>query len=369
MNTNEHDVIIVGGGAAGLSAALVLSRARRRVVVVDAGAPRNAPAAQMQGFLSRDGMPPSELLAAGRAEVVAYGAEIVTATVQQLLAADSTDAPAFVARLADGTTLHGRRVLVTTGLSDELPDIPGLRDRWARDVLHCPYCHGYEVRDQRLGVVWNGPMTPAYAQIVRQWSHDVVLLAPPTTLTDQQRTELLARAIGIVESPVTGVEVCDDRLTGVTLADGTTLRRDALFVPPRFTPHSDLLVQLGCDLDDDGWVITAAHGASPWPASGWPATSATREPRSSPPPARDPRPPSPSMPTSSTRTSAWPSATSVSTPGPNRPHHTESGTTPDQTRRRTPCPNPRAPPRRSSRVRPRAPHPSAWGRRASTRSP
>jgi len=262
MNTNEHDVIIVGGGAAGLSAALVLSRARRRVVVVDAGAPRNAPAAQMQGFLSRDGMPPSELLAAGRAEVVAYGAEIVTATVQQLLAADSTDAPAFVARLADGTTLHGRRVLVTTGLSDELPDIPGLRDRWARDVLHCPYCHGYEVRDQRLGVVWNGPMTPAYAQIVRQWSHDVVLLAPPTTLTDQQRTELLARAIGIVESPVTGVEVCDDRLTGVTLADGTTLRRDALFVPPRFTPHSDLLVQLGCDLDDDGWVITAAHGAT-----------------------------------------------------------------------------------------------------------
>ncbi len=262
MDTHEYDVIIVGGGAAGLSAALVLARARRRVVVVDSGAPRNAPAAHMQGFLSRDGMPPSELLATGRSEVTAYGGEIVSATVQQLLVTDGTDVPTFAARLADGTTLHGRRILVTTGLRDELPDIPGLRDRWARDVLHCPYCHGYEVRDQRLGVVWNGPATPAYAQIVRQWSHDVVLLAPPATLSDEQRTELLARAIGIVESPVTGVQISGDRLTGVTLADGTTLQRDALFVPPRFTPHNDLLVQLGCELDADGWVVTAANGAT-----------------------------------------------------------------------------------------------------------
>jgi thioredoxin reductase len=262
MDTNEYDVIIIGGGAAGLSAALVLSRARRRVVVVDSGAPRNAPAAHMQGFLSRDGMPPWELLATGRSEVTAYGGEIVNGTVEQLLATGGTDVPAFVAGLADGARLHGRRILVTTGLRDELPDIPGLRDRWARDVLHCPYCHGFEVRDQRLGVVWNGPATPAYAQIVRQWSHDVVLLAPPATLTDEQRTGLLARAIGIVESPVTGVEVSDDRLTGVTLADGTTLQRDALFVPPRFTPHSDLLVQLGCDHDDEGWVVTGANGAT-----------------------------------------------------------------------------------------------------------
>jgi thioredoxin reductase len=262
MNTNQYDVIIVGGGAAGLSAALVLARARRRVVVVDSGAPRNAPAAHMQGFLSRDGMPPSELLATGRSEVTAYVGEIVSATVELLLATDGADARSFVARLTDGTRLLGRRVLVTTGLTDELPDIPGLRDRWARDVLHCPYCHGYEVRDQRLGVVWNGPTTPTYAQIVRQWSHDVVLLAPPATLSDEQRTELLARAIGIVESPVTGVEVAGDRLTGVTLADGTTLHRDALFVPPRFTPHSALLVQLGCELDDAGWVIARANGAT-----------------------------------------------------------------------------------------------------------
>lgn len=262
MDTNEYDVIIVGGGAAGLSAALVLARARRRVVVVDSGAPRNAPAAHMQGFLSRDGMPPSELLATGRSEVTGYGGVIVASIVEQVHPLGGTDESGFVAQLANGMRLRGRRLLVTTGMHDELPDIPGLGDRWARDVLHCPYCHGHEVRDQRLGVVWNGPGTPAFAQIVRQWSADVVLLAPPDTLTATQRIELLARAIGVVECLVTGVVVTDDRLTGVTLADGTGLQRDALFVPPGFTPHSGLLAQLGCDLDEDGWVVTGANGAT-----------------------------------------------------------------------------------------------------------
>lgn len=265
MDTDGFDVIIVGGGAAGLSAALVLSRARRRVLVVDSGAPRNAPAAHMQGFLSRDGMPPADLLATGRAEVSGYGDIIRTATVEQIVAGPEVDDLSFTARLSDGTEVRARRVLVTTGMSDELPEIPGLRERWARDVLHCPYCHGYEVRDQRLGVVWNGPGTPAYAQVVRQWSDDVVLLAPPGTLTATQRTELLARAIGVVEVPVSGVVVTDDRLTGVSLGDGSILHRDALFVPPRFAPHSALLGQLGCEIDDDGWVLTTANGATTVP--------------------------------------------------------------------------------------------------------
>ena len=267
---NEFDVVVVGGGAAGLSAALVLTRARRQVAVVDAGEPRNAPAAHMQGFLGSDGLPPADLLSAGREEVTGYGGDLVRGRVTDIVPVGRTPSANvnrrwFDVTLGDGSTLRARRVLVTTGLRDEIPDLPGVRERWGRDLLHCPYCHGYEVRDQRLGVVWNGPMTPAYAQIVRQWSHDVVLLAPPATLTDQQRTELLARAIGVVESPVTGVEVIDDRLTGVALADGTTLQCDALFVPPRFTPHSDLLVQLGCDLDDEGWVVTGANGATSVP--------------------------------------------------------------------------------------------------------
>src|SRR4051812_23837086 len=141
-----HDVVVVGGGAAGLSAALVLSRARRRVAVVDAGQPRNAPAAHMHGYLGSDGVSPATLLATGRHEVVGYGGELVPGTVTEVAAlADSEPSPRFEVRLADGRTMRSRRVLATTGLRDEIPDVPGLRERWGRDVLHCPYCHGHEV--------------------------------------------------------------------------------------------------------------------------------------------------------------------------------------------------------------------------------
>ena len=142
MEADVYDVVVVGGGAAGLSAALVLGRARRRVLVVDAGEPRNAPAAHMQGYLSRDGMPPHELLTAGRREVAGYGVEIVAGTVVGIESG-------FFVRLAGGRVLRSRRVLVTTGVTDQLPDVAGVRERWGRDLLHCPYCHGWEVRDQR----------------------------------------------------------------------------------------------------------------------------------------------------------------------------------------------------------------------------
>jgi thioredoxin reductase len=176
-NAASYDVAVIGGGAAGLSAALVLSRARRRVLVVDAGSPRNAPAAHMHGFLSRDGLPPAELGAIGRDEVKNYSAVIVTGTVTALVPNGSTG---FWVLLAGGQRIPARRLLVTTGLRDELPDIPGLRERWARDVLHCPYCHGYEVRDRQLGVIGGGPGAVRYAQIVRQWTHDLVYSPRPT---------------------------------------------------------------------------------------------------------------------------------------------------------------------------------------------
>lgn len=259
---NEYDVVIVGGGAAGLSAALVLSRARRRVLVVDAGQPRNAPAAHMHGFLSRDGMPPAELLEEGRREVEAYGGEVRRATVSELVRCTSAS---FQVLLEGGDRVAARRLLVTTGLRDDLPDIPGLHERWARDVLHCPYCHGWEVRDQPLGVVWNGPQTLHYVQVVRQWSKDVVLFAPAATLTNADRARLVARAIGVVEGTVTRIVVEDDRLTGVELDDGSVVPRSAVFAPPRFVPNSDLLARLGCEVDDDGWVVTGEAGATSVP--------------------------------------------------------------------------------------------------------
>jgi thioredoxin reductase len=257
MNQSQYDVAIIGGGAAGLSAALVLARARRGVLVVDAGAPRNAPAAHMHGYLSRDGLPPAELLASGREEVRRYGAEIIDGSVTELVPNGRTG---FWVLLADGRRISTRRVLVTTGLRDELPHVPGLRERWARDVLHCPYCHGHEVRDRRLGVIGGTPGAVRYAQIVRQWTHDLVYFTPPGTLTNTERSQLVARAIGVVEGTIEQLVVDDDRLRGVQLADGCVVPRDALFVPPRFLPHSDLLVGLGCDVDDDGWVATDPTG-------------------------------------------------------------------------------------------------------------
>ena len=254
---NDYEVVIVGGGAAGLSAALVLTRARRKVLVVDSGVPRNAPASHMHGFLSRDGLPPADLLALGRAEVKGYGGEFIDGEVKDLL---PSGASGFWVLLANGERVSAKRILVASGLHDELPDIPGLAERWARDVLHCPYCHGYEVRDRKLGVIGGSPDSVRYAHIVRQWAKDVVLFVPVGFLTPLQRSELVARSIGIVEGNVSRVISEDDRLSGVEIDDGRVIHRDALFVPPHFVPHSDLLARLGCELDEAGWAVKDGTG-------------------------------------------------------------------------------------------------------------
>jgi thioredoxin reductase len=254
METNNelYDVVIVGGGAAGLSAALVLGRARRRVAVIDGGAPRNAPAAQMQGFLSRDGMPPPELLAIGRSEVTGYGVEILNDLVL-------TIEPGFVVRLAGGRVLTARRILVATGVGDELPDIPGVRERWGKDLLHCPYCHGWEVRDQPLGVLGTHPMSVLHAQLVRQWSDDVTYFVHTNDLSSAEQAQLEARGIRIVRGEVAQLVIDDDQLTGVELTDGRVIPRTAVFIRPGNRPHPDgLLAGLGCQLDAAGFVTVDA---------------------------------------------------------------------------------------------------------------
>jgi thioredoxin reductase len=244
----DYDVVVVGGGAAGLSAALVLVRARRTVAVVDAGGPRNAPAAHMHGFLSRDGMPPRELLAAGRAEVVSYGGRLIDDTVVGI-------EPGFQVWLANGSQLRARQVVVATGLRDELPDIPGVRERWGRDLLHCPYCHGYEVRDQPLGVLGGSLEAVQHALLVRQWSPDVIVFSHTDAVGPEQRELLTARGIRVVEGAVARLVVGNDQLQGVELNGGTVIPRTAVFVRPRFVPNADLLIGLGCAVDTNGWVV------------------------------------------------------------------------------------------------------------------
>ncbi|MFE3854120.1 NAD(P)/FAD-dependent oxidoreductase [Streptomyces griseorubiginosus] len=244
--TETYEVIVIGGGAAGLSAALVLGRSRRRTLVVDAGEPRNAPAAHMQGFLTRDGMPPAEFLAIGREEIKAYGVELVRDSVVDL-------APGFAVTLASGRVLRARRLVVATGLKDELPDVPGLAERFGRDVLHCPYCHGWEVRDQAFGVLATSPLSVHQALMVSQWSKDVTFFlhrVAESDLSDDDLRRLAAAGVDVVPGEVAGLVVTDDRLSAVRLKDGTTHAREVVFTAPRAVPRNGLLERLGAELTE-----------------------------------------------------------------------------------------------------------------------
>ncbi|MER6206216.1 NAD(P)/FAD-dependent oxidoreductase [Streptomyces sp. NPDC001642] len=247
-HTGTYDVVVIGGGAAGLSAALVLGRSRRRTLVVDAGEPRNTPAAHMQGYLTRDGMSPAEFLALGREEIARYGVDLVRDR-----AVDVTKGDDFTVALAGGETVHARRIVVATGLKDELPDVPGVAERFGRDVIHCPYCHGWEVRDQAFGVLATTPMSVHQALIVSQWSKDVTLFlhtVAESGLTDDDLRRLAAAGVAVVPGEVAEMVVEGDRLTGVRLADGTTHPREAVFVAPRAIPQTGLLEKLGAELQE-----------------------------------------------------------------------------------------------------------------------
>jgi thioredoxin reductase len=238
------DVIVVGGGAAGLAGALALVRSRRSVLVVDAAEPRNAPAGQVHNFLTRDGTPPAELLAAGRAEVESYGGSVVTGRVRSASADDDGFVVQIEAAGSGPESLHARRLLVTTGVTDQLPDLPGIAARWGRDVLHCPYCHGWEVRDQAIGVL-GSPMAVHQALLFRQLSEDVVLFTHTApTPADDDLARLAGRGIRVVAGEVAGLDVRDDALHGLRLA-GETVARQVLVVAPTFRANAGLLVQLG----------------------------------------------------------------------------------------------------------------------------
>ncbi|MER6133106.1 NAD(P)/FAD-dependent oxidoreductase [Streptomyces sp. NPDC001815] len=275
--TDTYEVVVVGGGAAGLSAALVLGRARRSVLVIDAGEPRNAPAAHIQGYLSRDGMPPAEFLAVGREEIARYGVELVEGRAVDV--ARDADGE-FDVTLEGGRAVHGRRLFVATGLADELPKVPGVAERFGRDVLHCPYCHGWEVRDQAFGVLASTPMGVHQALIVSQWSKDVTLFLHTVDegeLPDEDLRRLAAAGVAVVPGEVTGLELTDDRLTAVRLADGTTHERAVLFVAPRAVPRTGLLERLGAELQETPfgtYAVVDATGSTSVPGV-WAAGNAT----------------------------------------------------------------------------------------------
>ena len=236
------DVVVIGGGAAGLNGALMLARSRRSVLVIDAGAPRNAPADGVHGLLAREGMPPAELVARGRGEVRQYGGRVVEGTVAMAV----RDRDGFTVTLTDGRSVRARRLLVTTGLVDELPDVSGLRERWGHDVLHCPYCHGWEVRDRAVGVLASGPMSVHQALLFRQLTADLTFFTHTMPgLTEEQAEQFAAVGITVVTGEVAAVEVVDDRLAGVRMRDGRVIARDAVAVATRMVARTGFLADLG----------------------------------------------------------------------------------------------------------------------------
>lgn len=250
----EYDVVIVGGGVAGLSAALVLGRARRRVAVVDAGTPRNQLASHAHGFLTRDGTTPAELLRLAREEVRGYGVDLVEGTV-----VDITEGRA--ALLDDGSKVRGRHLILATGLRDVLPELAGADERWGKDLLQCPYCHGWEVRDRKLGVLATGDTSLEQALLVRQWSPHVTLFTHISGEPDDaQRRRLAARDVVIVPGEVKKLVVEGDALAGLELADGQRVDCQALFVEPEAAVDSALVSSLGCGRAEDGCITTDGIG-------------------------------------------------------------------------------------------------------------
>ncbi len=235
----RYDVVVIGGGAAGLSGALTLSRARRRVLVVDACDPRNAPAGHVHNYLGREGTPPAELYAIGRDEVESYGGTIRSG---RIVSVRREEGDGFLLALDGGGEVRARRVLLAAGLTDDLPDIPGVAERWGSTVLHCPYCHGWEVRDRAVGILSTGPLGAYAANLWRQWTDDVVLFVHTgSEPTQEDRERLEARGVRIVRGEVAGLAGGAD----VRLADGELVARDAVVVAPRFVAHAELLADLG----------------------------------------------------------------------------------------------------------------------------
>ncbi len=243
-NDVQYDVIVVGGGAAGLSGALLLSRARWRVLVLDDGSPRNAPAAGVHNWLTRDGLPPAEIGRIGRAEVAGYGGVVRDARVTDA----RVTARGVAVTTADGEEVTGRRLLVTTGLTDVIPPIDGLPDRWGSDVFGCPFCHAWEHRDTRIGVLSTGPHDLIKAHVANRWSDDVTLfLHTGPEPDDEQWAGFAARGISVVDGEVTGTVVAEGRLAGLRLASGTVVPVDALTISPRAVPRAGFLAGLGLE--------------------------------------------------------------------------------------------------------------------------
>ncbi|WP_064747697.1 NAD(P)/FAD-dependent oxidoreductase [Lysobacter antibioticus] len=244
---SDYEVVVVGGSFAGLSAALMLARARKRVLLIDAGRPRNRFAAHSHGVMGHDGKAPEELIAEALAQLMGYPS--VSLKQATATAAERT-ALGFALRLNSGERVSGRKLVLATGVRDVPPDLPGLRERWGRSVLHCPYCHGFEYAGRPLGVLATGDISLHQALLIPEWGPTTYFTQELTDPDEAARRQLQALGVRIEPVPVIALQGEGAALSAVLLADDRTLPIDAMFVAPRIELTCDLPLQLGCELAD-----------------------------------------------------------------------------------------------------------------------
>jgi thioredoxin reductase len=258
--TNDFDAIVIGGGPAGLSAALLLGRACKRVLVCDAGSPRNQVAHATHGFFSRDGIAPAQLLQIGREQLHPYDdVEIMVGEVvdAQKLGnyPEGTLRERFQVTLSDGKQFVGRKLLLATGMKDTLPPIDGFAQLWGGSVFHCPYCHGWELRDRPLAIYGKGEMGFMMTSILTGWSRDLMLCSDGAAeLSHEQQQKLLNWGVRLREEKIARLEHQDGNLTGIVFTNDEVLPRSGIFVHPHSDQHSPLAAKLGCKLSNDDIV-------------------------------------------------------------------------------------------------------------------
>jgi thioredoxin reductase len=259
-----YDVIIVGAGPAGLNAALILGRCRRSVLICDTGKPRNAASHALHGYLTRDGIQPGEFLSIGRDELKRYE----TVIIRDIAATDAKceDGGRFLVTLGDGSIVHSRKLLVATGVCDNLPDIDGIAEMYGRSVFHCPYCDGWEIRDQPIAIYGKAHRGVGLSFELTAWSRDLVLCTDgPGEIGDEDRARLARNGIRIREERVTALEGRDGMLERVLFDSGEALARRALFFSAGQFQRSELAIRLGCEFNHKGTVRTGKYESTHLP--------------------------------------------------------------------------------------------------------
>jgi thioredoxin reductase len=243
----QHDAIVIGGSFAGLSAAIQIARARRPVCVIDAGRPRNRFAAASHGFFGQDGNDPRVMIASARSQVERYPTvRMITGEASAARAVNG----GFEVTLTGDKTLMAAKLLLAFGVSDVLPELPGLAERWGKSVLHCPYCHGFEYAGERLGVLYSTPMSVHQALLIADWGPTTLYLNGSETPDEATQAKLAQRGVMIEPARINALRGENGGLSSLLLGDGRDAPIDALYVAPRTRLNSSIAEQLGCALDD-----------------------------------------------------------------------------------------------------------------------